>query len=109
MVSDKPCHIFQSLLIIGTLRPLLSSGIDIKAGTCAALSPSDKPIRHLNRTDHQRRKLTKANEDATKERKVLTIIVKYKLNRNGVINEIADMGMMTHGISETLDNAARRT
>ena len=109
MDSDKPCHIFQSLLIIGTLRPLLSSGIDIKAGTCAALSPSDKPIRHLNRTDHQRRKLTKANEDATKERKVLTIIVKYKLNRNGAINEIADMGMMTHGISETLDNAATRT
>ena len=40
---------------------------------------------------------------------MLTIGVKYKLNRNGVIDEIADKGMMTCGISETLDNAPKGT
>lgn len=38
---------------------------------------------------------------------MLTTGVKYKLNRNGVIGETADTGMMTRGVSETLDNAAR--
>lgn len=44
--------------------------------------------------DNQKRKLTKNDEDATKERKVLTTEVKFKLNRNGVIDDIADMGML---------------
>lgn len=44
--------------------------------------------------DNQKRKLTKNDEDATRERKVLTTEVKFKLNRNGVIDDIADMGML---------------
>lgn len=40
---------------------------------------------------------------------MLAIGVKYKLNRNGVIDETADMGMMMRGISETPHNAARGT
>lgn len=44
--------------------------------------------------DNQKRKLTKNDEDATKERKVLTTEVKFKLNRNGVIDDIVDMGML---------------
>ena len=106
MTGVQSRHVFQILLVIVTVHPLLQSHKDKRCLLVLLEPPTDK-LGWKFTVDTQKRKLANKDEHAAKERKGRHLQVKFKWNINQIMERIADCGDVDTCFSRSSRHAAR--